>query len=70
MNRDDISGYLVIDCKRKAFCQHAMIVAEKKRMNTGINLQRINIREQGIDEVSTQPGFLFLVESGTVDQVL
>lgn len=46
------------------------VLAENDLVDAGVKLQRINVGEQTVEEVIAKPGFLFLVEMKTGNQVL
>ena len=64
-----VAGHGVVDGERETLGQTPML-AEKDRMNPGIELQRITIGEQTIEEVITETGFLFFVEVKPGNQIL
>jgi hypothetical protein len=53
----------------KAFGQEAM-KAEASHMDAGKEVERVYVREEGIEEVVAEAGLLRLVESETFDEVL
>jgi len=46
------------------------MLAKNDLMDTSIELQRINVGEQAVEEIVTETGFLFFVEVETGNQVL
>ena len=58
----------IVDGKGKSFREAAMI-AVNNVMGSGVQKERINIREQRIEEIPPEPGFLTFVEVKTLDQV-
>lgn len=66
---NSIAGHGVVNGKRETLGQAAML-AENDLVDAGIQLERINVGEQTIEEIATEAGLLFLVEVKPGNQVL
>ncbi len=47
-----------------------MVSSEMNTMHSGIQLERVDIREKGIQEVATEPCPLVLIEPVSIDHIL
>lgn len=59
----------VVDRERKAACD-TTLKPESERMQPAVEGQRVNVGEERIEKIASQPGFLLFVKVVTVGQVL
>lgn len=62
MNGNHFFSQRVVDGEGKTFGEQAMIRAKTDAMNAGVQVQRVNVRNQGIEKIGAKPRTLFLVK--------
>lgn len=68
MYMNNFSFHCVINCERKTL-RETTVIREDKCVNSCVQKQRIDIREQAIQEVSAQHWFPVFIETETLQQV-
>jgi hypothetical protein len=66
MDTDDGTGNSIVDSERKTLRKKA-IIPEVPWVDARMKAKRVNVREQGIEEVIAQPLALRLVKAKSVD---
>jgi hypothetical protein len=69
MNGNHVIIERVVDGKRESLGQQAMVPAKTQAMNAGIEMQRINVGKQRVEEIGTQAWTLFLVKPTALLQI-
>ena len=69
VNEHGVLGPGVVHRERKAFGEQAVILAEKDTVDARVKLERINIREERIEEVCAKPRTLPFVEFPSICQI-
>src|SRR5437870_1256199 len=65
---DQFSLDRIIDSERKSFRQTAPI-SENNCMHSGVNQERVDVREERVEEIRTESGLLRFIKVITLDQV-
>ena len=60
----------VIDCERESFRKQAAVTGEVRRMGSGIEPQRVDIRPEAAQKIVANTGLLPLVKCESLDQVI
>ena len=69
MHTYQISGYIVINGERKSFRKRSMI-AENSWMDAGEKEQRVDVREEAVQEIRPDADLYLFIKAETFDQIL